>query len=292
MTRLTASHTPFSMMQEASPRADEDRPDRGAPRRRLTVGQVSEACRVARECLECGENPGCWTMLLMRAVRKWTGADRAAVVFPQSGVVLPSGEWRALRRKSSSRGLRTSRAALLATARSSVEALPDAAAEANRKAFVAKPLMAGDLPDSPPPAPRVGPAGDSRVGTALVWRDGSGRELVLLLGPAGDAEPSAIGARLTRVAVRELASAGRRLSHPGDASPDALTHRARTVLHYWLDGLLEKEVAGVLNVSEGTVHKQVHRIYKHFGVSSRGELQAQFLRRGWGRRRLWRDLAS
>ncbi|MFH5804167.1 LuxR C-terminal-related transcriptional regulator [Alienimonas sp. DA493] len=228
----------------------------------------------------------------MRAARRWTGADRAAVVFPESGVVLPSGEWRALRRKSSSRGLRTSRASLLATARAAVEAQSWPPEEANRKARVAKALTADDLPEPPPPAPRVGPAGDSRVGVALPWRDGAGRDLVLLLGTVGAVEPHSVGVRTMRVAVRELASAGRRLCHPGDASPDALTHRARTVLHYWLDGLLEKEVASVLDVSEGTVHKQVHRIYKHFGVSSRGELQAQFLRRGWGRRRLWRDLAS
>lgn len=273
--------------------------------RRLTVGEVAAACRTARICLECGENPTCWTAELLAGVRTWTGADRAAVVFPASDTLLGDGLWAALRPKNSARGLRIARCSLLETAQATAETLPSLNGSKPRAVSVTAVLSGTDLPAVPPPTLRAGPAGDARVSLTMAWRDLRGRVAVLLVGAAlptrADAERTAAeqaaaeqiiatGGRLSKVAARELAAAGRRLSHPGDASPDALTPRARTVLHHWVDGLLEKEVAGVLEVSDGTVHKQVHRIYRHFNVSSRGELQALFLRRGWARRRRWRNL--
>lgn len=60
---------------------------------------------------------------------------------------------------------------------------------------------------------------------------------------------------------------------------DALPRRLREVLACLLEGDSEKQVALVLGISPHTVHVHVTRLYRHFDVSSRGELHALFLRR-------------
>ena len=267
-----------------------DGPPRAPARVRLTVGQVAGACRTARHCLECGENPRCWATLLMESVAGRAGTTNAAVVFPDADALLAIGDWGPLQRTPQPRGRQAGREALLSAARAAVPRI------AGRDgAGTSGVLSSGELPAPPPPTGRAGQAADVRVGFALAWRDGRGRRVALLVGEgkaARAAKPadvvSGVAGRLARVLARELAAAGRRLSHPDDPVPDALPRRARSVLHHWLDGLLEKEVAAVLDISDGAVHKQVHRIYRHYGVSSRGQLQAEFLKHGWGRRRDWR----
>ncbi|WP_171182582.1 helix-turn-helix transcriptional regulator [Alienimonas chondri] len=213
------------------------------------------------------------------------------MIFPESNKLYSVGDWDVLQTKCSARSLQSAQAALREAAAVTSQRIPQPSSDDERRAGVSRILSRSDFPESRRPSPRAGKAGDTQIGAAIGWRDGRGRVIALLIGAADDGDVAAAGAQLTKVVVRELASSGRRLAHPGEPSPETLTHRARTVLHHWLDGLLEKEVAGVLNVSDGTVHKQVHRIYRHFGVTSRGELQAQFLKRGWGRRRRWRDMA-
>ena len=255
---------------------------------RLTVRQVTDACRAVRHCLECGENPGCWAAALMRRSAAWAGADRAAAVFPDGGTLFGWGGWASLGRGELTAGRRACRDGLAAAAAAAVRSLP-AAGPACSPA-----LGAAELPEPPRPRRRIGAAGDARCGFALAWRDGRGRTCALLVGPpTGGAavriDPADERPRiLARVAVRELAAAGRRLAHPGEPNPVGLPKRARQVLDCWLDGRLEKEVAGLLDVTPGTVHKHVNRIYRHFRVRSRGELQARWIRRGWGLRREWR----
>jgi DNA-binding CsgD family transcriptional regulator len=58
-----------------------------------------------------------------------------------------------------------------------------------------------------------------------------------------------------------------------------LSPRKREVLHCLLDGDGEKQVALRLGIHPATVHDHVKRLYHHFGVSSRAELLAYFLRR-------------
>jgi DNA-binding CsgD family transcriptional regulator len=58
-----------------------------------------------------------------------------------------------------------------------------------------------------------------------------------------------------------------------------LTPRLRQVLDCLLDGDSEKQAAAKLGVRPVTVHDHVKRLYAHFGVTTRSELMAYFLRR-------------
>jgi DNA-binding CsgD family transcriptional regulator len=58
-----------------------------------------------------------------------------------------------------------------------------------------------------------------------------------------------------------------------------LAPRLRQVLACLLEGDGEKQIALRLGVSQPTVHQYVTTLYRHFGVGSRAELLASFLRR-------------
>lgn len=72
---------------------------------------------------------------------------------------------------------------------------------------------------------------------------------------------------------------GVRLTTEAHLSRDGLSARLRETLSLLLDGLSEKQVARRMHLSTGTVHEYVGVLYKHFRVSSRGELLAYFVRR-------------
>jgi DNA-binding CsgD family transcriptional regulator len=57
-----------------------------------------------------------------------------------------------------------------------------------------------------------------------------------------------------------------------------LTPRVRQTLECLLEGDSEKQVAARLGLSRPTVHQYVTALYRHFGVSSRAELLARFIR--------------
>ena len=61
--------------------------------------------------------------------------------------------------------------------------------------------------------------------------------------------------------------------------PDSsqLAPRERQVLVLLLLGVTEREIAGQLQLSTGTVHKYVTRIYRHFGATTRAELMAMWI---------------
>jgi DNA-binding CsgD family transcriptional regulator len=73
--------------------------------------------------------------------------------------------------------------------------------------------------------------------------------------------------------------AGRSLATAGDPSPSDLSPRLRQTLGAMLEGDSEKQLAARLGLSRDTIHEYVRRIYRHFGVSTRAELLAYFLRR-------------
>ena len=60
-----------------------------------------------------------------------------------------------------------------------------------------------------------------------------------------------------------------------------LSPRLRETLACLLDGDPEKRIAARLGIASSTLHDHVKRVYRHFGVGSRPELMAYFLRRGW-----------
>jgi DNA-binding CsgD family transcriptional regulator len=86
--------------------------------------------------------------------------------------------------------------------------------------------------------------------------------------------------RLVRLLHRELGRHfGMALATLDDPSPSDLTPRLRDTLRCLLEGDGEKQVAARLGVSTLTVHCYVKALYRHFGVASRPELLAYFLRR-------------
>lgn len=68
----------------------------------------------------------------------------------------------------------------------------------------------------------------------------------------------------------------------GEPSADGLAPRARQVLRCLLEGDGDKQVAARLGLSRHTVNFYVRQIFAHFGVASRPELMARWIRRGWG----------
>jgi DNA-binding CsgD family transcriptional regulator len=97
-----------------------------------------------------------------------------------------------------------------------------------------------------------------------------------------------------RTIVREALAAsaplvGGALARFADPSPMDLADRAREVLACLLEGDADKQVAVRLGLSQYTVNQYTKAIYRHFGVRSRAELLARWVRRGWGRRGDHRD---
>jgi DNA-binding CsgD family transcriptional regulator len=72
---------------------------------------------------------------------------------------------------------------------------------------------------------------------------------------------------------------GKGLARAGEASVAGLAPRLLRTLECLLEGDSEKMVAARLGLSRSTVHEYVTLLHAHFGVSSRGELMALFLRR-------------
>jgi DNA-binding CsgD family transcriptional regulator len=68
----------------------------------------------------------------------------------------------------------------------------------------------------------------------------------------------------------------------GVAGGDAMAPRMRQTLQHLLTGDSEKQIASKLAISQHTVHVYVKRLYRHYGVSSRGELLARFVAGGGG----------
>ena len=66
-----------------------------------------------------------------------------------------------------------------------------------------------------------------------------------------------------------------------EPAPSALPPRTRQVLRCLLEGDADKQVAARLGLARLTVNQHTKRVYAHFGVASRAELLARWVRRGW-----------
>jgi DNA-binding CsgD family transcriptional regulator len=91
--------------------------------------------------------------------------------------------------------------------------------------------------------------------------------------------PRVAGRVVHRVQEELAAHYGRALWFSTQPNVAGLSGRLREVLDCLLDGDGEKQVALRLGIHPTTVHDHVKRLYYHFGVSSRAELMAYFLRR-------------
>jgi DNA-binding CsgD family transcriptional regulator len=81
---------------------------------------------------------------------------------------------------------------------------------------------------------------------------------------------------------------GNALVSATEPSPERLSPRLRQTLACLLEGDSEKQVATRLGLSHATTHQYITALYRHFGVSSRGQLLAHMLKRAGrdGRRQL------
>jgi DNA-binding CsgD family transcriptional regulator len=98
-------------------------------------------------------------------------------------------------------------------------------------------------------------------------------------------QPTDGGESPARRKRRLLARFCRLLLDPADdplpaVSLAGLSNRQRQTLERLLAGDSEKQIAAALAVSPNTVHVYVKALYRHFAVSSRGELLARFVRPG------------
>jgi DNA-binding NarL/FixJ family response regulator len=92
--------------------------------------------------------------------------------------------------------------------------------------------------------------------------------------------------RLVREAHAALVPlVGGALARFTDPSPGDLSARTGQVLACLLEGDSDKQIAKRLGLSRYTVNGHTKVIYRHFGVQSRMELLARWVRRGYGNRK-------
>tara|TARA_R110002096_G_scaffold173781_5_gene348573 strand:+ start:224137 stop:224970 length:834 start_codon:yes stop_codon:yes gene_type:complete len=72
---------------------------------------------------------------------------------------------------------------------------------------------------------------------------------------------------------------GTYLSAADEPTPSSLTTRRLEVLALLIQGDSEKQIAYQLGIARATIHDHVLAIYRHWNVSSRGELLAKFIGR-------------
>ena len=72
---------------------------------------------------------------------------------------------------------------------------------------------------------------------------------------------------------------GAQLATARDHDPIPLSPRAEETLDGLLAGLSEKEIADQMGLSPHTVHQYVKELHRRYGVRSRGELMALWIRR-------------
>ncbi len=97
---------------------------------------------------------------------------------------------------------------------------------------------------------------------------------------ASDLAPSPRAAAMLSLVTRQIAPlVGSVLTTQRQRGRSGLSPRMNQTLDRLLAGDSEKEIATCLRLGRTTVHDYVGSLYKHFGVRSRGELMAYFLRR-------------
>ncbi|HSZ59213.1 MAG TPA: LuxR C-terminal-related transcriptional regulator [Tepidisphaeraceae bacterium] len=90
--------------------------------------------------------------------------------------------------------------------------------------------------------------------------------------------PSDAVAQKRRMVAEFCHLLGARYSRPLTRSIPGLSNRHAETLERLLAGDSEKQIATRMGVSRNTVHVYVTALYRHFDVSSRGELLARFVR--------------
>ncbi len=76
---------------------------------------------------------------------------------------------------------------------------------------------------------------------------------------------------------------------PLNPSPADLPLRVRQALGCLLDGDSDKQIGARLGLGRHTVNQYAKAIFVHFGVGSRAELLAKWIRHGWGNKLAWAE---
>lgn len=130
-----------------------------------------------------------------------------------------------------------------------------------------------------PPRPSRGPRVHHCLWRVLTRGDGRVVACLSLSRPAGNRRPFVARERLllhlAHVEMSWVYEDDLLLAARGATS---LSPRQRQTLQNLLGGHSEKEIAKKMRLSPNTVHHHVKALYKHFDVSSRGELLARWVR--------------
>lgn len=113
---------------------------------------------------------------------------------------------------------------------------------------------------------------------------------VVLVRPPGERDFSARQKALIAEATAAVVPlVGGPLARFAEPSPSALPPRARAVLRCFLEGDSDKLTATRLGIGRHTVNQYAKLIFRHFGVTTRNELLARWVKRGWGGHFRWAD---
>ncbi|WP_165075750.1 helix-turn-helix transcriptional regulator [Paludisphaera rhizosphaerae] len=126
---------------------------------------------------------------------------------------------------------------------------------------------------SPIPGAPAGETSNVILHRAFGRRDFGGRQQAILREAQATLAPH-VGGSLARFA---------------EPSPSELSPSVRRVLACLLQGDGDKQIAARLELKPHTVNEYAKAIFRHFGVRSRAELLARWLRRGWGAAAPWAD---
>ncbi len=101
--------------------------------------------------------------------------------------------------------------------------------------------------------------------------------------------------RRERMLLREVQAAtvpliGSALARPGEPSPAALPPRVRQVLCCLLEGDGDKQIARRLGLTRYTINEYTKTLFRYFGVQSRAELLARWVRWGFPHGFSWADV--
>jgi DNA-binding CsgD family transcriptional regulator len=254
----------------------------------LRLRDVRNVFRLVGECREFGTDPAGWRLHLLRGAGRLTGAQvgiggelQLTPDGPQPIGLVDTGwadeEQRAAFRRYQEQG-RLAADHLFAkyvkllqhdgrTTRTRTQVIPDS--EWYRSDHFNEYIRVSGIDDSLVSlhAPRHLPAGS--VSMIIVYRR------------LGDRSFDQRGARVIHLLHQELSPLiGRQLASRRDPSAADLAPRVRQTLQCLLEGDSAKQVARRLGISRETVNHYVKTLYRHFGVHSRAELLARYLRKG------------
>jgi DNA-binding CsgD family transcriptional regulator len=119
---------------------------------------------------------------------------------------------------------------------------------------------------------------------------GSGHAGVIIARALRQADFSARDKAVVREAMAAVTPLiGGPLARFREPCPSDLPPRARDVLRCLLEGDSDKQIVARIGLTRHTVNQYTKAIYAHFGVRSRAELLARWVKRGWGGRFAWAD---